>query len=103
MCSGGARSPGNTESHLRGGALFYSFLQQATGRPFEGLDVFDVDEATSKLDGPLVLQPPEGPGHGFPVGPYHGAKMLVGVASRYTDLPGDLHPLALDEEEDEAR
>src|SRR5215210_7326017 len=106
MCSGGARSPGNTEKgSLRGGggALCSSFLQEATGRSLEDFDVLDVDEATPYLQGTLVLKAPEGPGHGFAVGPDHGAKVLVGVAGRYADLPWELHPLSLDEEEDQAR
>src|SRR5215203_6786104 len=104
MCSGRARRPGNAESRLRGGgALSYSFLlQEATGRPLEDFDVIDVDEPTPDLECPLVLKTPEGPGHSLPVGPYHGAQVLVGVAGGYADLPWDLHPLALDEKEDEA-
>src|SRR5829696_5019451 len=102
MCSGG-RSPGNTEGSLRGGALCSSFLQQAPGRTLEDFDVLDVDEATPELDGPVVLQAPESPGYSLAVGPYHGAQVLVGVASGYANLPWDLHSLALDEEEDEAR
>src|SRR5215212_4623881 len=105
MCSGGARCPGNAESRLRGGgALSYSFLlQEATGRSLESFDVLDVDEATPELHSALVLKLPESPGHGLAVGPDHGAKVLVAVARGYADLPGDLHPLALDEEEDQAR
>src|SRR5215213_1738879 len=102
MCSG-ERRPGNAEGRLRGGALSLPFLQKPPGRSLEGLDVFDVDETPPDLEGPLVLKAPEGPGHGFAVGPYHGTKMLVGVACGYADLPWDLHPLALDEEEDQAR
>src|SRR5215212_10800942 len=102
MCSG-ARRPGNAEqSRLRGGALFYSFLQETPGRSFEGLDVIDVDETPPELQCSLVLQSPEGPGHRLPVGPYHGAQVLVAVTSGYADLPWDVHPLALDEEEDQA-
>src|SRR5215211_6627143 len=56
------------------------FLQQAPGRPFEGFDVIDVDEAAPDLQSPLVLQAPEGPRHGFPVSPDHGAKVLMSVA-----------------------
>src|SRR5215213_3943765 len=105
MCSGRARRRGNTESRLRGGgALSYSFLlQEPPCRPLEGLDVFDVDEATPELHSALVLQTSEGPGHRLAVGSYHGAEVLVCVAGGYPDLPWDLHPLALDEEEDEAR
>src|SRR5215203_3115315 len=105
MCSGRARRRGNTESRLRGGGvLSYSFLlQEPPGSTLEGLDVLDIDEAPPELDGSLVLQASESPRHRLPIGPYHGAKVLVGVAGRYPDLPGDLHPLALDEEEDEAR
>src|SRR5215203_2595460 len=104
MCSGRARRRGNTEGRLRGGGvLSYSFLlQEPPGRTLEGLDVIDVDEPPPELQCPLVLQPPEGPGHGLPVCPYHGAQVLVGIAGRYADLPGHLHPLALDEKEDEA-
>src|SRR5215207_10622480 len=103
MCSG-ARGPGNAEqSRLLLGALCYSFLQEAPGRSLEGFDVSDVDEASPDLQSPLILQPPESPGNSLPVGPYHGAKVLVGVAGRYADLPWDLHPLALDEKEDQAR
>src|SRR5215203_7103332 len=103
MCSG-ERRPGIAErSRLRGGgALSYSFLQKPPGHSLEGFDVFDVDDASPELQCSLVLQAPESPGHGLAVGPYHGAKVLVGVASGYADLSGDLHPLALYEEEDEA-
>src|SRR5215213_5710270 len=103
MCSGGARRPGNPESSLRGGALCFSFLQEAPGRSFQGLDVFDVDEASPDLEGTLVLKAPECPGHRLPVRPDHGAKVLVGVAGGYAYLPWDLHSLALDKKEDEAR
>src|SRR5215208_4465908 len=103
MCSGGARRPGNAEqSSLLLGALFSPFLQQAPGRSLEGFDVIDVDEASPDLQSPLVLKPSESPGHSLPVRSYHGAKVLVGVAGGYADLPWDLHPLALDEKEDEA-
>src|SRR5215212_6579747 len=103
MCSGRAKRPTNAEGRLRGGAaLSYSFLQEPPGRTLEGFYVIDVDEASPDLECPLVLQPPEGPGHGFPVGTDHGAQVLVAVAGRYADLPWDLHPLALDEKEDEA-
>src|SRR5215204_6355423 len=78
------------------------FLQEAPGSSLEGFDVIDVDEATPDLDDPLVLQASESPRHRLPVGTDHGAQVLVGVAGRYADLSGDLHPLALDEEEDEA-
>src|SRR5215207_9710793 len=101
MCSG-ARRPGNAEeSRLRG--LSSSFLQEAPGRSFEGFDVIDVDEASPDLECTLVLKPPKSPCHSLPVGPDHGAKVLVGVAGRDTDLPWDLHPLALYEKEDKAR
>src|SRR5215211_4816105 len=83
-----------------GGPLF---LQEAPGHSFEGFDVFDVDEAPPDLECPLILQPPESPGNSLPVRPDHGAKVLVGIAGGYADLRGDLYPLALDEEEDEAR
>ena len=66
------------------------------------MDVFDVDEASPELKSPLVLKTPEGPGHGFAVGPDHGAQVLVGVAGGYANLPGNLYPLALDKKEDEA-
>ena len=105
MCSGGARRPGNAEKcRLRGGgAPSYSFLlQEPPGRTLEGFDVIDVDEATPDLQGSFVLKAPEGPGHRLPVGPDHGAQVLVGVAGGYADLPWDLHPLALDEKEYEA-
>src|SRR5688500_1236905 len=102
MCSGVARRPGNTESHLLG-ALCSSFRQEAPSRSLEGFDVIDVDEASPDLECSLVLKPTECPGHSFAVGPDHGAKVLVAVASGYADLPGDLYSLALDEEEDEAR
>src|SRR5215218_9451136 len=102
MCSG-ARGPGNPEqSSFLLGALFSSFLQEAPGRSLEGFDVIDVDEASPDLQSPLVLKPPESPGHSFAVGPDHGAKVLVAVAGWYADLPWDLHPLALDEKEDQA-
>src|SRR5215203_3443122 len=78
------------------------FLQQAPSRSFEGFDVIDVDEATPELEGSLVLQPPEGPGHRLAVGPDHSAQVLVAVTSGDADLPGNLYPLALDEKEDEA-
>src|SRR5215210_2105967 len=102
MCSGGARCLGDTEkSRLRrGGVLSCSFLQEANGRPLESFDVIYVDEAPPYLEGPLVLKAPEGPCHGFAVGPYHGAKVLVSVACGYADLPWDLHSLAIYEEED---
>src|SRR5215210_7294213 len=102
MCSGGARCPGNPESSLRG-APCSSFLQEPPGRSLQGFDVLDVDDATPDLEGTLVLQAPECPRHSFAVGPDHGAKVLVGVAGWYANLPWDLLPLALDEEEDEAR
>src|SRR5215211_709887 len=79
------------------------FLQQAPGRSFQGFDVIDVDEASPDLEGSLILKPPECSGNSFAVCPDHGAKVLVGVAGWYADLPWDLHPLALDEKEDEAR
>ena len=79
------------------------FLQEAPGRSLEGFDVIDVDEASPELQSSLVLKATESPCHRLPVGPDHGAKVLVGVAGWYTDLPWDLHPLALDEKEDEAR
>src|SRR5829696_3172038 len=79
------------------------FVQQAPGRSLEGFDVFDVDEASPDLEGSLVLQAPECPGHSLPIGPDHGAKVLMGVAGGYANLPWDLYPLALDEKEDEAR
>src|SRR5215208_1266818 len=44
------------EALLRGALC--SFLQEATGRPFEGFDVIDVDEATPDLECSLVLQAP---------------------------------------------
>src|SRR5215203_5353016 len=101
-CSG-ARGPGNAEqSSLRGGALCSCFLQEAPGRSLEGFDVIDVDEASPDLECSLVLKPTECPGHSLPVRPDHGAKVLVGVAGGYADLPWDLYPLALDEKEDEA-
>src|SRR5215211_4213054 len=78
------------------------FLQQAPGSSFQGFDVIDVDEASPDLEGSLVLQPPESSGHSFPVRPDHGAKVLMSVACGYANLPGSLHPLALDEEEDQA-
>src|SRR5215211_3757566 len=79
------------------------FLQEAPGRSLEGSDVIDVVEAPPDLEGSLVLEPPECPGHSLPIGPDHGAEVLVSVAGRYADLPGDLYSLALDEKEDEAR
>jgi hypothetical protein len=66
------------------------------------LDVFDVDEASPDLQSPIVLKAPESPGHCLPVGTDHRAEVLMGVAGRYANLPGDLHPLALDEKEYEA-
>src|SRR5688572_31263836 len=102
MCSG-ARGPGNPEQSLLLGALCSSFLQEAPGSSLEGFDVIDVDEASPDLQSSLVLKPPESPCNSLPVGPDHGAKVLVGVAGGYADLPWDLHPLALDEKEDEAR
>src|SRR5215203_3010676 len=84
ICSGRASCPGNAESRLRGGGvLSYFFLQEPPCSTLEGLDVLDIDEATPELEHPLVLEAPEGPGHRLPIGPYHGAKMLVGVASGY--------------------
>src|SRR5215208_6626123 len=103
MCSGAAIRPGNAEqSRLLLGALCSSFLQEAPGSSLEGFDVIDVDEASPDLQSPLVLKPPESPGHCLPVRPDHGAKVLVGVAGWYADLPWDLYPLALDEKEDQA-
>src|SRR5829696_526946 len=78
------------------------FRQQAPGRSLEGFDVFDVDEASPDLQSPLFLQPPESPGNSLPVRPDHGAKVLMGVAGRYANLPWDLYSLALYEKEDEA-
>src|SRR5215212_3882567 len=106
MCSGGARRPmgkcpRDAGSYL--GEALSLFLQEAPGRSFQGLDVFDVDEASPDLEGTLVLKAPECPGHRLPVRPDHGAKVLVGVAGGYAYLPWDLHPLALDKKEDEAR
>ena len=66
------------------------FLQKAPGRSFQGFDVIYVDEASPELQSPLVLQPPECPGHCLPVGPDHGAKVLVGVAGG-TNLCGVSH------------
>src|SRR5215211_4221641 len=101
MCSG-ARYLGNAEEgRLRGGALCSCFLQEAPGRSLEGFDVIYVDEASPDLQSPLVLKPPESPCNSFAVGPDHGAKVLVGVAGRYANLTRDLHPLALDEKEDQ--
>src|SRR5215204_4261493 len=79
------------------------FLQQAPGHSLEGFDVIDVDEASPDLQSSLVLKTPESPGHCLPVRPDHGAKVLVSVAGGYANLPWDLHPLALYEEEDQAR
>src|SRR5215218_7871250 len=98
MCSG-ARGPGNAEEGRLLGALCSCFLQEAPRRSLEGLDVIDVDEASPDLECPLVLKAPESPGNSLPVGPDHGAKVLVGVASGYADLPWDLYSLTLDEEE----
>src|SRR5215213_7515893 len=64
------------------------FLQQAPSRSFEGFDVIDVDEATPELEGSLILKAPECSRHRLPVGPDHGAQVLVGVAGGYADLPG---------------
>src|SRR5215203_5457583 len=72
------------------------FLQEAPGRSLEGFDVIDVDDASPDLQSSLVLKPPESPGNRLPVRPDHGAKVLVGVAGGYANLPWDLHPLALD-------
>ena len=96
MCSG-ERRPGNAEKgRPLGGALsYFCFLQEPPGRPLEGIDVFDVDHATPDLQCSLVLKAPEGPRHGLPVGAYHGAEVLVGVAGRYAYLPRDLNPFAL--------
>src|SRR5215210_3400030 len=88
------------EVHLREALLL--FIQQAPGRPFEGLDVIDVDEAPPDLECSLVLQAPEGPGHSLPIRPDHGAEVLMRVAGGYANLPWDLYPLALYEEEDQA-
>src|SRR5215203_2230022 len=103
ICSG-ARHLGNAEEgRLRGGALCSCFLQEAPRSSLEGFDVIDVDEASPDLQSPIVLQPPECPGNSLPVRPDHGAKVLMGVAGWYANLPWDLHPLALDEKEDQAR
>src|SRR4051812_50056091 len=100
MCSG-ARGPGNTEQSRLLGALCSSFLQKPPGHSLEGFDISDVDEASPDLQSPLVLKTPESPRHSLPVRPDHGAKVLVGVAGGYPDLPWDLHPLALYENEDQ--
>src|SRR5215213_3458216 len=102
MCSG-ARGPGNAEQSRLLGALCSSFLQEAPGRSLEGFDVIDVDEASPDLQSPLVLKPPESSCHSLPIGPDHGAEMLVAVAGWYPNLPWSLHSLALDEKEDQAR
>src|SRR5215203_6926418 len=78
------------------------FLQEASSSSLEGSQVFDVDVAPPDLEGTLVLQPPESSGHSLPVRPDHGAEVLMSVACGYANLPGSLHPLALDEEEDQA-
>src|SRR5215203_4168925 len=78
------------------------FLQEASSSSLEGSQVVDVDEAPPDLQSPLVLQPPESSCHSLPVGPDHGAKVLMSVACGYANLPGSLHPLALDEKEDQA-
>src|SRR5215213_2356779 len=78
------------------------FLQEPPGSSLEGFDVIDVDEAPPDLECSLVLQAPEGPGHRLPVGPDHGAKVLMSVAGGYANLPWDLYPLALYEKEDQA-
>src|SRR5215211_2030575 len=49
------------------------YLQQASGRPFEGFEVIDVDETAPNLECPLVLQASECPGHSLPIRPDHGA------------------------------
>src|SRR5215208_1049411 len=100
ICSG-ARYLGNAEEGRLLGALCSCFLQEAPRSSLGGFDVIYVDEAAPDLQSPLVLQPPESSGHSLPVGPDHGAKVLVAVAGRYANLPRDLHPLALDEEEDQ--
>src|SRR5215208_7603851 len=97
----GARRWCLREVHLR--ETLPLILQEASGRSLEGFDIIDVDEASPDLDRSLVLKAPECPGHSFPVGPDHGAKVLVSVAGGYADLPWGLHPLALDEKEDQAR
>ena len=102
ICSGEVRRPENGEVSSLLGALCYSFLQKPPGSSLEGSQVIDVDEATPDLEGPLILQPPESPGHSLPIGPDHGAKVLMSVACGYANLPGSLHPLALDEEEEES-
>jgi hypothetical protein len=103
ICSGEVRRPENGEESSLLGALSYSFLQKPPGSFLEGFDVFDVDEASPDLEGPLVLKPPESPGHSLPIGPDHGAKVLMSVACGYANLPWDLYPLALNEKEDQAR
>src|SRR5215204_5187890 len=78
------------------------FLQEASSSSLEGSQVFDVDKAPPDLEGTLVLQASECSGHSLPVRPDHGAKVLMSVACGYANLPGSLHPFALDEEEDQA-
>src|SRR5215207_10370155 len=78
------------------------FLQEASSSSLEGSQVFDVDEASPDLEGTLVLQASECPGHSLPICPDHGAKVLMSVACGYANLPGALHPFALDEKEDQA-
>src|SRR5215207_6018411 len=70
----GRKWPRGAEGHSGGGGLFSSFLQETPGRPLEGFDVLDVDETSPDLECSLVLKTPEGPGHGFAVGPDHGAQ-----------------------------
>src|SRR5215203_361382 len=78
------------------------FLQEASSSSLEGSQVFDVDEAPPDLEGTLVLQASECSCHSLPIGSDHGAKVLMSVACGYANLPGSLHPLALDEKEDQA-
>src|SRR5215212_2211809 len=78
------------------------FPREAASSSLEGFDIFDVDEASPDLECPLILKAPESSGHSLPIGPDHGAYVLVGVAGGDANLTRHLHPLALDEEEDEA-
>ena len=86
---------------LKRGSLPSSSKRRSSSS-LESSEVFDVDEAPPELEGTLVLQASECSGHSLPIGPDHGAKVLMSVACGYANLPGSLHPLALDEEEDQA-
>jgi hypothetical protein len=74
------------------------------GDALQGLLVPYVDPTPLQLHDPLVLEPPQGTGHRHPVGPYHGAKLLVGVGGWQLVTSSVVHhPLVLAQPQDLAR